>query len=106
MRETTRLELLVPLSDNEGTPFPDATFAAFEDFLVRLAGGFTRRGDVEGAWRAPDGRVVRDWSRCYAVTVSEPIADRVASRIDHEVRRSFRQEATFLEHLPTRALAF
>ncbi len=106
MRDTTRLELLLPLADNDTVPFSDAAFTAFEDFLVQLAGGFTRRGDVEGAWRAPDGRVMRDRSRSYAVTVPEHLTDRVASSIDHYVRRQFRQQATFVETLPARAVAF
>ena len=106
MRETTRLEFLVPIADNEGTPFLDAAFATFEDFLLDLAGGFTFRGQVDGAWRAPDGRVLRDTSRSYVISVPEARANQVATSIDHEVRRRFRQEATFLEQLPTRALAF
>jgi len=106
MRQTTRLELLLPLADNDGIPFPDAAFAAFEDFLVSVAGGFTRRADVEGAWRAPDGRVMRDRSRSYVVSVPVPIADRVASQIDQYVRRQFRQQAAYVESVPARAVAF
>lgn len=106
VRDTTRLELLVPLADNDGVPFSDSAFASFEDFLVDTAGGFTRRGDVEGAWRAPDGQVMRDRSRSYVVTVPEHLTDRVASAIDHYVRRQFRQQAAFVETLPARAVAF
>lgn len=106
MRDTTRLELLVPLADNDNVPFSNSAFAAFEDFLVDTAGGFTRRGDVEGAWRAPDGQVMRDRSRSYVVTVPEHLTDRAASAIDHYVRRQFRQQAAFVETLPARAVAF
>ncbi len=106
MRHNTRLEFLVPILDNEGAPFPDTAFATFEDFLLDIAGGYTFRGQVDGAWRAPDGRVFRDTSRSYVTSISEARADEVAASIDHEVRRRFRQEATFLEQLPTRALAF
>ena len=106
MRDTTRLELLVPLADNDGVPFSNSAFASFEAFLVDTAGGFTRRGDVEGAWKAPDGRVMRDRSRSYVVTVPEHLADHVASAIDHYVRRQFRQQAAFVESLPARAVAF
>lgn len=106
MQSHTRLELLVPLADNSGTPFADSTFAAFEDLLVNVAGGFTRRPDVEGAWKAPDGRVIRDRSRSYVVSVPDAVADRTASILDTQVRRRFRQEATFLESTPTRAVAF
>ena len=106
VRDTTRLELLVPLADNDGVPFSDSAFASFEDFLVDTAGGFTRRGDVERAWRAPDGQVMRDRSRSYVVPVPEHLTDRVASAIDHYVRRQFRQQAAFVETLPARAVAF
>jgi len=106
MRQTTRLEFLVPITDNEGAPFPDATFATFEDFLLDIAGGFTFRGLVDGTWRAADGRVFRDTSRSYAISVPEARAVDAAASIDNEVRRRFRQEATFLEQFPTRALAF
>lgn len=106
MRPTTRLELLIPLADNDGVPFPDTSFADFEDFLVTTAGGFTRRGDVEGAWKSPDGHVMRDRSRSYVVTVPENLTDRAASSIDQYVRRQFRQQAAFVETLPARAVAF
>ncbi|MEO7918222.1 MAG: hypothetical protein ABIT01_02065 [Thermoanaerobaculia bacterium] len=106
VRSTFRLELLVPLADNDGVPFTDSTFADFEDSLVRLAGGFTRHGDVEGAWRSPEGRIHRDRSRAYVVSVPSSSVDRIASILDTEVRRRFRQEATFLEQLPTRAVSF
>ena len=106
MRPTTRLELLVLLEDNDGVPFPDTAFADFENFLVTTAGGFTRRGDVEGAWKAPDGRVMRDRSRSYVVTVPENLTDRAASSINRYVRRQFRQQAAFVETLPARAVAF
>ncbi|MEO6326519.1 MAG: hypothetical protein ABIQ65_17985 [Thermoanaerobaculia bacterium] len=96
----------MPLADNDGVPFTDSTFADFEDSLVRLAGGFTRHGDVEGAWRSPEGRIHRDRSRAYVVSVPSSSVDRIASILDTEVRRRFRQEATFLEQLPTRAVSF
>lgn len=87
-------------------PFTDSAFSVFEDFLVSLAGGFTRPPDVEGTWRAPDGRRLHDRSRSYVVSVSDAVADRTASLIDTEVRRRFRQEATFLEMTQTRAVDF
>lgn len=106
MRSNTRLEFLVPIADNDGVPFTDSAFTSLEDFLVGLAGGFTRRPDVEGAWEAPDGRIMRDRSRSYVLSVPDDVADRTATLLDTEVRRRFRQEATFLEITPTRAGAF
>jgi hypothetical protein len=106
MRQTTRFGLLIPLVDNDGVPFADTAFADFEDFLITTAGGFTRHGDVEGAWKSPDGRVMRDRSRSYVVTVPENFTDRTASSIDQYVRRQFRQQAAYVETLPARAVAF
>jgi hypothetical protein len=106
MRPTTRLELLIPLEDNNGVPFPNVAFADFEDSLISIAGGFTRHGDVEGAWKAPDGHVMRDRSRSYVVTVPEKLTDHAASSINRYVRRQFRQQAAFVEALSARAVAF
>ncbi|KAA0255512.1 hypothetical protein FBQ97_00015 [Acidobacteria bacterium ACD] len=105
MTSSITIELLVPLCDNEGTPFPDSAFASFEDLLVDLAGGFTRRGVVDGAWKAPDGAVYRDRSRLYAVQVPEPDASTVAATIDGEIRGRFRQLAAYLSLSRTLALA-
>lgn len=72
-----------------------------------LCGGYTRRGDVEGAWRSPEtGEVMRDGSRSYVVTLAAEEADEQIARIESFIRRYFRQEAAFLELIPTRATAF
>jgi len=99
------IEFLVPLADNAGTPFPDSTFALFESHLVDLAGGFTQRGFVEGAWKAPDGTIYRDRSRLYVVQVSESDASTVAATIVAEIRGRFRQLAAYLAISRTQALA-
>src|SRR5438552_2863387 len=65
LRETVSLDLLVPLADNEGVPFAESEFAAFEDRVVALTGGITRRADVEGIWRTPFGDLQRETSRSY-----------------------------------------
>lgn len=99
------IEFLVPIHDNQGTPFPDSTFALFESHLIDLAGGFTHRGFVEGAWKAPDGAIYRDRSRLYVVQVSESDAPTVAATIDAEIRGRFRQLAAYLAISRTQALA-
>jgi hypothetical protein len=107
MRTTTRVDILVPLADNDGRPFPQSSFDTFEHFLTTLCGGFTRRGNVEGAWRSPEtGVVMRDRSRSYAITLPvEQTAAQIA-RIESFIRRFFRQEAAFLELTSTRATVF
>lgn len=107
MRSTVHVDILVPLADNDGRPFPHAAFQTFENFLAILVGGFTRRGDVDGAWRSPkSGELLRDRSRAYAITLDAAVAKEQIPRIDSFIRRYFRQEAAFLELIPTRATQF
>lgn len=106
MRTTQHLDVLVPVSGNDGVPFAEADFAAFEDLLVDLAGGFTRHGDVTGAWRSPDGRLYRDRSRSYSVTVPTDRIEDVASTIERAVTARFGQEAAMIETTPTLSAAF
>lgn len=101
-----QVDVLVPVRDNDGVPFTDTDFAAFEDFLLDLAGGFTRRGDVDGAWRSPAGVVMRDRSRAYALTLPQDAATQRMARLDAYIRSHFRQEAAFVEQTPTLATAF
>ena len=107
MRTTMRVDILVPLADNDGRPFPHAAFHTFENFLATLCGGFTRRGDVEGAWRSPEtGTLMRDRSRSYVVTLAAETADEQITKVEDFICRYFRQEAAFLELTQTRATVF
>jgi hypothetical protein len=106
LRPTVSLDLLVPLADNEGVPFPDSLFAAFEHHVVDLAGGITRRGDVEGIWRTPNGTMQRERSRSYVTTVDAAVVERVASDLDALLRTTFRQVASFIQATPTTATVF
>lgn len=101
------VDILVPLADNDGDPFSPHAFDTLEHFLTTLCGGFTRRGDVEGAWRSPEtGTVMRDRSRSYVVTLPVEEADEQIARIESFIRRFFRQEAAYLELTPTQATVF
>lgn len=106
MRDTQRLAFLVPVADNSGQPFLDSLFADLEELLVSVAGGFTRRSDVTGAWRAPNGEIYRDTSRDYTVTVPTDDAASVATSINRFVRTAFRQLAVLIEATPTTSAAF
>jgi hypothetical protein len=107
MRHTTHVDILVPVADNDSRPFPQSSFDTLEHFLTTLCGGFTRRGDVEGAWRSPEtGTVMRDRSRSYVVTLPVEETEEQIARIESFIRRFFRQEAAFLELIPTRATVF
>lgn len=106
LRPTVSLEVLIPITDPEGRPFPDSFYVAFEQRIVNLTGGITRRADVEGVWRAPSGEVMREFSRSYGTTVDEGIAARIATDIDRIVRTQFRQIASFIQATPTTATVF
>lgn len=106
MRKTVHIDLLIPLTDNEQRPFPDGLFSVFEDLLLSVAGGYTRRGDVDGAWRSPSGQTLRDASRLYSLTLDADSAAEVVRQIDAHIRRAFRQEAAFVEVIPTEASGF
>lgn len=107
MRPTVHVDILVPVADNDGRPFAHAAFHSFEMFLATLVGGFTRRGDVDGAWRSPtSGELMRDRSVLYSVTLDAETALAHIPKIDSYIRRFFRQEAAFLELIPTRASRF
>lgn len=107
MRTTTRVDILVPLADNDGRPFLPTAFHTFENFLATLCGGFTRRGDVEGAWRSPDtGEIMRDRSRSYVITLAAEGADEQIAKIERFICRYFRQQAAFLELTQTQATVF
>ena len=102
MRATRRLDLLLPVADNNGRPFSSEDFLAFEDLLIALAGGFTRRGEVTGTWRSPaSGQVFHDQTRAYAVTVPADVADSVVRSLSSFITDRFRQEAAWIEATPT-----
>lgn len=61
-------QFVVPQQMPDGTGSADERLP-FEEWLVDEAGGFTRIDSVEGAWRAPDGTVVREPNHLYFVTV-------------------------------------
>jgi hypothetical protein len=51
------VELLLPLRDNAGTPYPRAFFDRLRDELIARFGGVTAhlRAPAQGAWRAEPG---------------------------------------------------
>lgn len=101
MRSTRRLDLLLPVRDNDGHPFSSEDFEAFEALLLTLAGGYTNRGVFTGAWRSPSGQVFVDETRAYTVTVPSDLADSVASSLSDFIQDRFRQEAAWIESIPT-----
>jgi len=48
-------QVLLPKCDNLGRPFGREQFGAFRARMIRRFGGWTRKGQVEGAWLSPEG---------------------------------------------------
>ena len=101
MRSTRRLDLLVPIADNDGHPFNPEDLSSFEGHLIALAGGFTRRGRISGVWQSPSGQVFTDESLAYSVTVPSDVAESVSADISRFIQTRFHQEAAWVEATPT-----
>lgn len=106
LRETVSLDLLVPVADNDGVPFSEADFEAFERRVVALTGGITRRADVEDIWLNPFGEYQRERSRSYTTTVPSRDAVAVMTELDALIRSSFDQFNSYIQAVPTLATVF
>ena len=56
------IEILLPLTDNEGRPFGSEMYARVREALVETYGGLTAfsRSPAEGVWEAEEGKRSRD----------------------------------------------
>jgi hypothetical protein len=86
---------LVPLRDNDGRPFAESDWLALEARLLQF-GGFSWIDNVAGIWQA-SGRVYRDVSRQYTVSLKRWIQLPAWLEIVLWVRTHFRQEAIYIE---------
>jgi hypothetical protein len=60
-------QLLLPKRDNLGRRFGRARYSAFHARLIRRFGGWTRKGQAEGAWLSPSGTLFLDQHWVYEV---------------------------------------
>jgi hypothetical protein len=60
-------QILLPKRDNGGRLFGREQYSAFHARLIAKFGGWTRKGQVEGAWLSPSGRVFADEHWVYEV---------------------------------------
>lgn len=88
------VEILLPLADNDGKPFPPELHAAVRDALVERFGGVTAftRSPAEGLWKDGGGAPDRD-----EIVILEVMADRLDrgwwSGYRAELERRFRQDS-------------
>jgi hypothetical protein len=60
-------QILLPKRDNFGTRFGRDHYNAVHQRLIRKFGGWTRKGQVQGAWLSPSGEVSTDEHWLYEV---------------------------------------
>ena len=99
------VQILLPLLDNDGNPFPHETYREVTRVLTERFGGVTAytRAPAEGRWQDDGGREKRD-----EIVVLENMVDAVDRGWWSEYRRkletSFRQDEIVLRASPIEKL--
>jgi hypothetical protein len=60
-------QVLLPKEDNLGRTIGRENYSAFHARLIRRFGGWTRKGEAEGAWLSPSGEIFIDEHWVYEV---------------------------------------
>jgi hypothetical protein len=60
-------QILLPKSDNLGRRFDRGRYSAFHARMIRKFGGWTRKGQAEGAWLSPSGQLYAESHWVYEV---------------------------------------
>jgi hypothetical protein len=60
-------QVLLPKRDNLGRAFDRDHYSPFHSRLIRRFGGWTRKGQAEGAWLSPSGEVFSDEHWVYEI---------------------------------------
>jgi len=98
------IQILLPLTDNQGRPFEGHVLPDLGQELTRRFGGFTAftRAPAEGVW-AHDGRKTRDdivVVEIMAQTLDEDWWRQLRGRLEHDLR----QERIVIRSHPVRLL--
>jgi hypothetical protein len=65
-------QILLPKCDNLGRSFDRDRFDAFHARMIRRFGGWTRKGQTEGAWLSPSGLLFSEGHWIYEIGHSRP----------------------------------
>jgi hypothetical protein len=60
-------QVLVPKRDNLGQRYNQQRYSAFHTRMIRRFGGWTRKGQAEGAWLSPAGKLYSEEHWVYEV---------------------------------------
>ena len=87
------VQILLPLYDNDGQPFPRQQFESVRAELTDLFGGVTAyvRSPAQGLWQEDDGSVARDDVVIHEVMV-EDLDGAWWQAYGERLRRAFAQE--------------
>lgn len=92
---------LIPvMNDSYGQPHPDWLWLKFEGHLIKLAGGFTYGGLVNGTWKDENGKIIRDTSRSYEVALA-PIDEEKLVELLQTAAAAFGQQCIYLASIGT-----
>jgi hypothetical protein len=86
--------VLIPVRDNEGQSFPRSLTKELERRFRRF-GGHTQ-SPVSGAWVGGSGRVYRDRSRQYTVSLASWTQIPDWLNVVHWLRECFQQQAVYI----------
>ncbi|HEX5726643.1 MAG TPA: hypothetical protein VFX98_14300 [Longimicrobiaceae bacterium] len=100
------VQILLPLRDNQGRPFPRAALERVKQELTRQFGGVTAhlRAPAEGAWREEDGGPVSTDDVVLVEVMAEHV-DRFWWRLyREELAQRFRQEEVLVRSIAVESL--
>ena len=99
------IQLLLPLYDNAGTPFPRAHYESVSRELTRAFGGLTAytRSPAEGLWREGGEGTQRDDIVVYEV-MADSLDEPWWRRYREELERRFAQDRLVVRSQETRLL--
>ncbi len=60
-------QILLPKRDNSGHPFEKELYLAFHARMIERFGGWTRKGQAEGAWLSPSGSLFTEEHWVYEI---------------------------------------
>ncbi len=98
MPDRTRFTLFVPANLNTGQAVPNRWLVRFEQNLATEFGGFTRI-EANGAWIAPDGRLIAEPVRMYVCDIDGAVSEFADARmrnIAESVKTDLEQECVYV----------
>ncbi len=98
---TNKIEIFVPLSNNEGNSFPDYLYKNIKRQLIRDFGGMTvyKRTPAEGIWANDSKQQIKDELVVYEVMVSE-IDCSYWTEYKHKLEQQFGQKELVIRQSP------